>query len=229
VTDRFLAQRRGLIETLQERGIRGLDVLRAFDLVPRHEFLPESVRHRAYEDVAIPIGFGQTASQPSLQALYMQLLHLEPHEKVLEIGTGSGFQTAVLAQLVRNVYSVERLRPLAIRAREILDRVRISNVAILVGDGTIGWSRYAPYDAILVAAGSPTVPEPLVAQLRVGGRMLVPVGSLESQSLVLVVRTSGGYEAEEVLDCTFVPLLGRFGWEGERGIQGPPEGRASGR
>lgn len=215
--DRHVAQRRALIETLQERGIRDLEVLRAFDLVPRHEFLPESVRHRAYEDVAIPIGFGQTASQPSLQALYMQLLRLEPHEKVLEIGTGSGFQTAVLAQLVRNVYSIERLRPLAIQAREVLDRLLVSNVAILVGDGTIGWNRYAPYDAILVAAGSPTVPEPLVAQLRIGGRMLVPVGTLESQSLVLVVRTESGYDAEEVMDCTFVPLLGRFGWDSARG------------
>lgn len=201
------------MERLQERGIRDLEILRAFDMVPRHEFLPAAVRHRGYEDAAVPIGFGQTASQPSLQALYMQLLRLDSHEKVLEIGTGSGFQTAVLAQLVRNVYSVERLRPLAIRARESLDRLRISNVAILVGDGTIGWSRYAPYDAILVAAGSPVVPEPLVTQLTIGGRMLVPVGTMESQSLVLVVRTETGFETEEVLDCTFVPLLGRFGWD----------------
>jgi protein-L-isoaspartate(D-aspartate) O-methyltransferase len=218
VIGRFVAQRRGLIEVLQDRGIRDLEILRAFDLVPRHEFLPEAVRHRAYEDAALPIGLGQTASQPSLQGLYMQLLRLQAHEKVLEIGTGSGFQTAILAQLVRNVHSVERLRPLAIQAREALDRLQISNVAILVGDGTIGWSRYAPYDAILVAAGSPTIPEPLVAQLRVGGRMLVPVGTLSSQSLIMVVRTEHSYEAEEVLDCTFVPLLGRFGWDGqERG------------
>jgi protein-L-isoaspartate(D-aspartate) O-methyltransferase len=212
VSDRFVAQRRQLIEKLRDRGINDLEILRAFDTIHRHEFLPEAVWHRAYEDAPVPIGFGQTASQPSLQALYIQLLKLERKDKVLEIGTGSGFQTAILAQMVENVYSIERLRPLAIRAREVLDRLRISNVAILVGDGTIGWSRYAPYDAILVAAGSPVVPEPLVNQLRVGGKMLVPVGTMESQSLVMVTRTENGYDQEEVLECTFVPLLGRFGW-----------------
>lgn len=210
--DRFVGQRRGLIEKLQEHGIRDLEILRAFDLVPRHEFLPRAVQHRAYEDAAIPIGFSQTASQPSLQALYMQLLELKPSDKVLEIGTGSGFQTAVLAQLVSNVYSVERIRELAVRARETLDEMRVSNVAILVGDGTIGWSRYAPYDAILVAAGSPEVPRPLAEQLAEGGRMLVPVGTMQSQRLILVTRHGDDFEEEEVLDCTFVPLLGRFGW-----------------
>jgi protein-L-isoaspartate(D-aspartate) O-methyltransferase len=210
--DRYVGQRRALIETLQERGIRDLDVLRAFDLVPRHEFLPEAVRHRAYEDSALPIGFGQTASQPSLQALYMQILQLQESDRVLEIGTGSGFQTAVLAQLVDRVYSVERIRAISIRAREALDRLRISNVALMVGDGTIGWSRYSPYDAILVAAGGPEIPAPLLAQLAEGGRMLIPVGDMDAQRLVLVRRTPGGFEQEDVLDCTFVPLLGRFGW-----------------
>lgn len=220
MSDRFVAQRRGLIEKMRDRGIHDLEILRVFDLVPRHHFLPEAVWHRAYEDVPVPIGFGQTASQPSLQALYMQILGLRSSDKVLEVGTGSGFQTAVLAQLVRNVYSIERLRPLATRARETLDRLRASNVALLVGDGTIGWSRYAPYDAILVAAAAPEVPEPLVAQLTLGGRMLVPVGSMESQQLMLVTRTEDGWDAEEVLECTFVPLLGRFGWnEPERGDQ----------
>ncbi len=210
--DRYVSQRRGLIEKLRDRGISDLEVLRTFDTVHRHEFLPESVRHRAYEDAPVPIGFGQTASQPSLQALYLQLLRLRPSDRVLEIGTGSGFQTAILAQLVNNVYSVERLRPLAIEARETFDRLRISNVALLVGDGTIGWNRYAPYDAILVAAAAPAVPQPLVAQLAIGGRMLVPIGSLESQRLVLVTRTPEGIEEEAVLECTFVPLVGRFGW-----------------
>lgn len=213
MNDRFVAQRRGLLERMQDRGIRDLEILRAFDLVPRHEFLPQAVAHRAYEDSPIPIGFGQTASQPSLQALYMQTLQLRPTDKVLEIGTGSGFQTAVLAQLVDRVYSVERLRALSVRAREVLDRLRISNVALLVGDGTIGWSRYAPYDAILVAAGSPEIPQPLLDQLAVGGRMLVPVGNRDMQRLLLVTRTPQGIQSEEVLDCTFVPLLGRFGWE----------------
>jgi protein-L-isoaspartate(D-aspartate) O-methyltransferase len=213
VTDRHAGQRRGLIEKVQEKGIRDLEILLAFDTVPRHEFVPEAVRHRAYEDAPIPIGYGQTASQPSLQALYMQLLQLNADDRVLEIGTGSGFQTAVLAQLVDRVYSVERLRELSIRARETLDRLRISNVALLVGDGTIGWSRYAPFDAILVAAGGPEIPEPLLDQLAMGGRMLIPVGTRESQRLVLVRHTPEGFEQEDVLDCTFVPLLGRFGWE----------------
>jgi protein-L-isoaspartate(D-aspartate) O-methyltransferase len=211
--DRFVAQRRALIERLQERGIRDMEVLRAFDQVPRHEFLPEAVWHRAYEDAPLPIGFGQTASQPSLQALYMQILQLRATDKVLEIGTGSGFQTAVLAQLADRVYSVERLRPLSIRARSVLDRLRVSNVALMVGDGTIGWSRYAPYDAILVAAGGPEIPEPLLAQLAEGGRMLIPVGDRSVQRLMLVRRTPEGIHSEEVLDCTFVPLLGRFGWD----------------
>jgi len=212
LSDRFVSQRRGLIEKLRDAGISDLEILRTFDLVPRHEFLPEAVSHRAYEDAPVPIGFGQTASQPSLQALYVQLLRLRPTDRVLEIGTGSGFQTAILARLVANVYSVERLRPLGDRARETLDRLRISNAAILIGDGTIGWNRYAPYDAILVAAAAPNVPQPLVAQLAIGGRMLVPVGSRESQRLMLITRTETGHEEEEVLDCTFVPLLGRFGW-----------------
>ena len=191
---------------------RELEILRAFDMVPRHDFLPQAVWHRAYEDAPIPIGFGQTASQPSLQALYMQLLELRPQDRVLEIGTGSGFQTAVLAQLVDHVYSVERVRELAVRAREILERLRISNVALLVGDGTIGWRRFAPFDAILVAAGGPEVPEPLLDQLAVGGRMLIPVGSRDAQRLMLVRRTPNDVLYEEVLDCKFVPLLGRFGW-----------------
>ena len=221
MSDRFSAQRRALINRMQERGIRDLNVLRAFDMVHRHLFVPEAVSHRAYEDAPVPIGFGQTASQPSLQALYMQILEIGSKDKVLEVGTGCGFQTAVLAQLADRVYSVERIRELATRAREALDALRISNVAILVGDGTIGWSRYAPYDAILVAAGGPEVPQPLMDQLADGGRMLVPVGARRDvQRLVLVRRHGDRFEQEEVLDCTFVPLLGRFGWADER----PPGG-----
>ena len=220
MSDRFTAQRRALINRMQEKGIRDLNVLRAFDQVHRHLFVPDAVAHRAYEDVPVPIGFAQTASQPSLQAMYMQILEIGPRDKVLEIGTGSGFQTAILAQLADRVYSVERIRELATRSREALDALRISNVAILVGDGTIGWSRYAPYDAILVAAGGPEVPQPLLEQLADGGRMLVPVGSREMQRLVLVRRHGDRFEQEEVLDCTFVPLLGRFGWADER----PPGG-----
>lgn len=217
MSDRFVAQRRALIGRMQERGIRDLEILRAFDLVPRHLFVPQAVAHRAYEDAPVPIGFGQTASQPSLQALYMQLLEIGPNDRVLEIGTGSGFQTAVLAHLADRVYSVERIRELSTRAREVLDALRISNVALMVGDGTIGWSRYGPYDAVLVSAGGPEIPQPLLEQLAEGGRMLVPVGTKEAQRLVMVRRHGGRFEQEEVLDCTFVPLLGRFGWADERG------------
>lgn len=216
MSDRFVAQRRALINRLQERGIRDMNVLQSFDRVPRHLFVPQAVAHRAYEDSPLPIGFGQTASQPSLQALYMQLLEIGPNDRVLEIGTGSGFQTAVLAYLADRVYSVERIRELSTRARDVLDGMRMSNVALLVGDGTIGWSRYAPYDAVLVAAGGPEVPQPLLDQLADGGRMLVPVGTREAQRLVLVRRHGAHFSSEDVLDCTFVPLLGRFGWADER-------------
>jgi protein-L-isoaspartate(D-aspartate) O-methyltransferase len=213
LTDRrYERQRRQLIETIRERGIDELEVLRAFDLVPRHLFVPDAVRHRAYEDAALPIGFGQTASQPSLQALYLQTLRLEPTDRVLEIGTGTGYQTALLAHLVQHVYSVERLRELSVRARQLLDELRISNVALLVGDGTIGWSRYAPYDAILVAAGAPSIPQSLLDQLAAGGRMVIPVGDRAQQQLTLVRRDGEAITTEEVGKCIFVPLLGRFGW-----------------
>lgn len=209
---RWERARRELIETIRERGIDDLEILRAFDLVPRHLFLPEAVHHRAYEDAPIPIGFGQTASQPSLQALYLQTLGIGPNDRVLEVGTGSGYQTALLAHLAAHVYSIERVRELSVRARAALDRLRVPNVALLVGDGTVGWSRYAPYDAILVAAAAPQVPPALLAQLAPGGRMLIPVGGREEQRLLLYRRSGEGIEHEEVTRCAFVPLLGRFGW-----------------
>jgi protein-L-isoaspartate(D-aspartate) O-methyltransferase len=209
---RYERQRRQLIETIRDRGIEDLEVLRVFDLVPRHLFVPDAVEHRAYEDAPVPIGFGQTASQPSLQALYLQTLKLQPTDKVLEIGTGSGYQTALLAHLVQHVYSVERLHELSARARTVLDSLRFTNIALLVGDGTIGWSRYAPYDAILVGAASPGVPQALLDQLAVGGRMLIPVGDRNEQILTLFERTPDGFHREDITACTFVPLLGRFGW-----------------
>lgn len=209
---RYERQRRQLIETIRDRGIEDLEVLRVFDLVPRHLFVPEAVQHRAYEDAPVPIGFGQTASQPSLQALYLQILKIQNHQKVLEIGTGSGYQTALLGHLAGHVYSVERIRELSARARTVLDDLRFSNIALLVGDGTIGWSRYAPYDAILVAAASPDVPQALLDQLAEGGRMLIPIGDRNEQTLTLFEKTADGVRREDVTACTFVPLLGRFGW-----------------
>jgi protein-L-isoaspartate(D-aspartate) O-methyltransferase len=209
---RFERQRRDLIEAIRARGVDDLEILRAFDLVPRHLFVPDAVQHRAYEDAPLPIGYGQTASQPSVQALYLQLLRPQPRERVLEIGTGSGYQTALLAHLAANVYSVERIRELSVRARRALDQLRYSNIALHVGDGTIGWSRYAPFDAILVAAGSPTLPNSLVEQLAPGGRMLIPIGGRDDQRLTLVRRTEKGIESEVITRCLFVPLIGRFGW-----------------
>jgi protein-L-isoaspartate(D-aspartate) O-methyltransferase len=187
-------------------------VLRAFDLVPRHRFVPEAVWHRAYEDAPLPIGFGQTASQPSLQGLYLQSLRLQPADRVLEIGTGSGYQTALLAMLVAQVYSVERIHALSMRARQVLDELRLRNVALLVGDGTVGWSRYAPYDAILVSAGAPDVPAALLEQLAAGGRLLIPLGDREEQQLTLFRRTDDGFDRQEITTCVFVPLIGRFAW-----------------
>lgn len=213
LTDRrYERQRRQLIETIRDRGIDDLEVLRVFDLVPRHRFVPDAVVHRAYEDAPVPIGFGQTASQPSLQALYLQLLKIQPRQRVLEIGTGSGFQTALLAHLAAHVYSVERIRELSTRARTVLDELRFSNVALLVGDGTIGWSRYAPYDAILVTAASPGAPQTLLDQLAEGGRMLIPIGDRNEQTLTLFEKKTDVVERTDITACTFVPLLGRFGW-----------------
>ena len=215
---RFVGYRRKLIEDIRARGVDDLETLQLFDMVPRHVFLPEGVRPRAYEDAPIPIGFGQSASQPSLQALYLSLLRPEPAEKVLEIGTGSGYLTALLALTADRVYSVERVRDLSARARRALDAIGVKNVALLVGDGTIGWRKYEPFDVIVVSAASPSIPTALTDQLGDGGRMLIPVGTRESQELVLVRRT-GFAVTEEVVkgDCAFVPLLGRFAWKSEAG------------
>lgn len=212
---RMDAGRERLIETMRDRGITDLAVLEAFSRVPRHAFVPEAVRHRAYEDSPLPIGFGQTASQPSLQALYMQLLGIEASHRVLEVGTGSGYQTAVLALLAGQVYSIERIAALSQRARRDIDEMRIRNVALMVGDGSIGWPRYAPYDRILVAAGSPSLPQALIDQLAIGGAMAIPVGDREQQTLTVVRRTEHGIETQAATECTFVPLIGRFAWKSE--------------
>jgi protein-L-isoaspartate(D-aspartate) O-methyltransferase len=215
---RFVGYRRKLIEDIRAHGIEDLELLQLFDRVPRHLFVPEGIWPRAYEDAPLPIGYSQTASQPSLQAYYLTLLHPRPDEKVLEIGTGSGYLTALLALMADRVYSVERVRELSQRARKALDLLSLRNVALLVGDGTIGWRKYAPFDAIVVSAASPSIPPALVDQLADEGRMLIPVGALDSQELVLV-RKEGFIVTEEVVkgDCTFVPLLGRFAWKGEAG------------
>jgi len=203
-----------MIEAIRARGIDDLELLRLFDLVPRHVFLPEGVWNRAYEDAPLPIGYGQTASQPSLQAASLRILGVKPSDRILEIGTGSGFFTALLARLGDRVYSVERVRELSIRARAALDSLEIRNAALFVGDGSIGWRKFAPFDVITVAAASPSVPRALLDQLAPEGRLLLPVGTLEAQEMVLVRKDAEGVAHEEtrLFPCTFVPLLGRYGW-----------------
>ncbi len=210
--DSYGGYRGQLVETLQRKGIRDLAVLHAVRTVPRHLFVPESVRHRAYDDAALPIGSGQTISQPWVQARYLELLGLRGRERVLEIGTGSGYQTALLALLCDAVFSVERIAGLARTARTALEAAAIRNVTVLVGDGTLGWRPFAPYDAILVAAASPEVPAPLAEQLAPGGRMVIPLGDRASQTLTLVRREGDELRTSVIADVRFVPLLGEFGF-----------------
>jgi protein-L-isoaspartate(D-aspartate) O-methyltransferase len=205
--------RRRLVETLREKGINDLAVLRAFEQTPRHLFVPTGVRHRAYEDSALPIGNGQTISQPSIHARYLEILRLTGREKVLEVGTGSGYQTVLLAHLAAQVFSIERIAPLLQGARENIARAGVRNVSLLLGDGTLGWREYSPYDAILVSAGSPTIPQPLVDQLAEGGRLLIPLGGQDVQTLAVLTRKQGAIVREDVLPVRFVPLLGQHGWQ----------------
>ena len=212
--DTFGGYRTRLVEQLREQGIRDLAVLRAFAETPRHLFVPDAVRHRAYENTALPIGEGQTISQPFTQARYLETLHLQGSERVLEIGTGSGYQTALLSRLVAQVFTVERVQALAERAQRALRAAEARNVSVLLGDGTLGWAGYAPYNAILVTAGGPSVPSPLVEQLAPGGRLLIPVGERGRQTLTLVERTADGVRTTALGDALFVPLLGEHGFDG---------------
>ncbi len=211
-THQFVGARRRLIETLQEKGIADLAVLNAIDQTPRHLFVPTGMRHRAYDDSALPIGNGQTISQPSTHARYLELLRLTGTEKVLEIGTGSGYQTALLAHLAAQVFSIERHGALLDRAREALRLAGARNVSVLVGDGTLGWREYAPFDAILVTAGAPAVPRPLVEQLAEGGRLLIPIGDRDEQTLTVITRRGPALEERSVGQVRFVPLIGAHGW-----------------
>lgn len=212
--DTYGGYRTRLVEQLREQGIRDLAVLRAFAETPRHLFVPDAVRHRAYENAALPIGSGQTISQPFTQARYLETLRLRGSERVLEIGTGSGYQTALLSRLVAQVFTVERVQALAERAQHALRAAEARNVSVLLGDGTLGWAGYAPYDAILVAAGGPTIPAPLVEQLSPGGRLLIPVGERGRQTLTLLERTGDGVRTSDLGSALFVPLLGEHGFDG---------------
>jgi protein-L-isoaspartate(D-aspartate) O-methyltransferase len=201
-----------MVERLGTAGIEDLAVLHAFDEVPRHLFVPEAVAHRAYEDVALPLGHGQTISRPGVHAFHLQLARLAGDERVLEVGTGSGFQTALLARLVREVCSIEVVPALAEAARSRLAGLSIGNVHLRTGDGSVGWPDRAPFDAIFVGAAAPGVPEALRLQLAPGGRLLVPVGDARSQRLLLITNGQDGWDEREIDDARFVPLVGEEGW-----------------
>ena len=199
-------------EQLVARGIKQRRVLEAMRKIPRHFFVDPGLISRAYDDCALPIGDKQTLSQPYMAAHMIEALDLHGQEKLLEIGTGSGYQTAVLAEICFNVFSVEKIRALARKAREVLDKLEYHNIAIHVGDGTIGWSEHAPYDAIIVAAAAPEIPSPLLDQLSDGGRLVLPIGDEQNQVPMHVTRGASGFTEEELGECKFVKLWGKYGW-----------------
>jgi protein-L-isoaspartate(D-aspartate) O-methyltransferase len=203
-----------MVERLREHyGIRDPQVLEAMRIIPRHFFVTEALRGRAYDDNALPINFNQTISQPYIVARMTELLELNKHIRVLEIGAGSGYQTAILAQLASQVYAIERIGELAREAHARIRDLGIYNATVKAFDGTLGWSAHGPYDSILVAAGGPRIPDPLVAQLKIGGRLVIPIGETrESQKLVRVIKTDGKPKIEEHGSCQFVPLIGQHGW-----------------
>ncbi|MGB9613559.1 MAG: protein-L-isoaspartate(D-aspartate) O-methyltransferase [Candidatus Margulisiibacteriota bacterium] len=214
--ENFEYLRNEMVETqLIPRGIKDPLVLGAFRKVPRHEFVPEDIRSAAYEDCALPIGEGQTISQPYMVAIMTELLQPKKTDKILEIGTGSGYQAAILAELCQKVFSIERLVTLSQRAEKILKKLGYQNINLIVGDGTEGYCSEAPYDKIVVTAGCPDIPKPLVNQLASGGRLVIPVGDRYLQTLTVVTKENGKIKAEESIGCVFVPLIGKYGWQSE--------------
>lgn len=214
--DFAFARRRMVEQHIKPRGVTDPLVLEAMLKVPRHLFVEEALRSQAYGDYPLPIGQKQTISQPYMVAVMTEALRLKGGEKVLEIGTGSGYQAAVLSCIAGRVYTVERIAELARRARRVLDQIGYTNINIKVTDGTYGWEEEQPFDGILVTAGAPSVPSSYLQQLSIGARLVIPVGSLGSQTLMRVTKTGEGrYEEERLLDCRFVPLIGRNGWQKE--------------
>lgn len=207
------ARQKMIEDQLRRRDIDDPRVLAAFAAVPREGFVPPALVARAYDDGPLPIGAGQTISQPYIVALTAQALELAGHERVLEIGTGSGYAAAILGALAREVVTVERIPELAMRARAAIAALGVTNVTVHVGDGTLGWPTMAPYEGIAVAAGAPMPPPALLAQLAIGGRLVIPTGPAENQHLVRITRTSAdGYREDDLGEVRFVPLLGEQGW-----------------
>jgi protein-L-isoaspartate(D-aspartate) O-methyltransferase len=197
------------------RGIKDPRLIAAMKKIPRHLFVEEALQSQAYSDHPLPIGEKQTISQPYMVALMTEALQLTGKEKVLEIGAGSGYQAAILAELAEKVFSIERIRSLAIRARELLYELGYYNVEIKIFDGTFGWVEKSPFDAIIVTAGAPDIPQPLIDQLTIDGRLVIPVGDAFVQDLIRVTKTEEGIKREDLGGCRFVKLIGRYGWEAE--------------
>jgi len=205
-------ERQDLVDKISLKGISDISVLKAIGEVERHNFVPDAMKHHAYKDVALPIGHGQTISQPYTVAFMTQALRLKPGNKVLEVGTGSGYQAALLVKMGMEVYSIERNVDIFYKTRKILDKLGL-RINTKCGDGTLGWEEYSPYNGILVTAGSPTVPNSLKKQLAIGGRLVIPVGNKTSQLLKIVTKIDeNNFEVEDVPEFAFVPLIGREGW-----------------
>ncbi len=214
--DLSIARRQMVERQIKGRGIKDPLVINAMLQIPRHLFVEEALQGQAYSDFPLPIGEKQTISQPYMVAIMTESLLLKGGERVLEIGTGSGYQAAILGKIVSRVFTVERIASLARRARRIIDRIGLNNVNIKVTDGTFGWEEEAPFDGIIVTAGAPSIPQKYLEQLAVGGRLIIPVGDHGAQVLKRVIRLeSGEFSEESLLDCRFVPLLGKYGWQNE--------------
>jgi protein-L-isoaspartate(D-aspartate) O-methyltransferase len=213
---RYKRLREEMIRTqIEGRGISDPLVLKAMRTVPRHRFVLEAMMDQAYMDYPLPIGEQQTISQPFIVAEMTQALELKKDDQVLEIGTGSGYQAAILAQIVSRVYTIERKHALFVRTRRLFDQLKYYNIVTRFTDGTTGWREEAPFEAIIVTAGSPEIPDALVEQLSVGGRMVIPVGDQHSQDLTRIVRTEEGFRKESLGRCRFVKLIGEQGWRDE--------------
>ncbi len=215
IKDWQVERERMVDEQIAARGVKDKRVLEAMKNVPRHIFVDKTYYHQAYNDYPLPVGNGQTISQPYMVAAMTELLELKGEEKVLEIGTGSGYQTAILALLCSKVYTIERITDLTIWARRRLETLGFRNISFMVGDGSLGWRDYAPYDGIMVTAGAPEIPDSLIEQLAEKGRLVIPVGDEFSQILNLVKKHKDRIYRKEFFECTFVPLLGKEGWKGE--------------
>ena len=211
--DLFQPHRARMVELLRSRGIRDERVLKSMGEIPRHLFVPEALAAKAYGDHALPIGDMQTISQPYMVARMTELLETDRNSTVLEIGAGSGYQTAVLSAVAGRVFAIERISDLARNAQRNIRRLGCYNATVKWFDSTIGWSDHAPYDGILVAAGSPEIPEPLIKQLDIGGKLVIPIGDAEQQVLVRLIRTEAGTTREDHGLCQFVKLIGRYGWQ----------------